>query len=223
MSTHIVGLEMKRNKIRLPKFSIPSREEHFDFLLRCYFGEGRDPLRLCIDRAYLDFNRTLHGIAKNNNGDGLRNAATACLIKLLSGLSLKRIRTQSDFDKWHKSACDQLRQLYRSHGFTRFSIGQAQKWLNMALKYVFTFGQKRLPGFAKLYPFAHVPVDSVVLKCTRAHGGQPLSVPWSRLDDYATYLEFQKLFRQLFRGSVPLAAEFRLWLDDPTKGRSGPG
>jgi hypothetical protein len=55
-----------------PSYPIPSREEQFDFLVRCYFGEGSDLLRLCIHRAYLDFSRTLHGFASHKKADHLR-------------------------------------------------------------------------------------------------------------------------------------------------------
>ena len=52
--------------------------------------------------------------------------------------------SQRDFDRWHEAACTKLQTLYHDHGFTDFSVGQAQKWLNMSLKYVFTLGQDRL-------------------------------------------------------------------------------
>ena len=42
-------------------FPIPTQAEQDDFLLRLYFGAAA-PLRACVDRAYLDFSRTLHGI-----------------------------------------------------------------------------------------------------------------------------------------------------------------
>jgi hypothetical protein len=83
------------------------------------------------------------------------------------------------------------------------------------MKYLFALGEKRLPGFAYLYRFAHIPIDNVFLKSAVALGGPSLQVPCSRLDDYATYLSYQKAFRDLFSGSIPLAAEFRLWLQAP--------
>jgi hypothetical protein len=94
-------------------------------------------------------------------------------------------------------------------------VGQAQKWLNMSMKYLFTLGERRVPGFAHLYQFAHIPIDNVFLKSATALGGPSLHVPWSRLDDYATYLSCQQAFRNLFGGSIPLEAEFRLWLRAP--------
>jgi hypothetical protein len=82
----------------------------------------------------------------------------------------------------------------------------------MSMKYVFTIGENRLPGFASLYPFAHIPIDNVFLERAASVGAPSLGIAWSRLNDYTTYLSYQQACRDLFRGSIPLAAEFRLWL-----------
>jgi hypothetical protein len=203
----------RRTTIHYP---VPSREEHFDFLIRCYFGEGDDLLRLCIHRAYLDFNRTLHGFANHKRANHLRQRGYDCMFTLLNAFKGKKIRSQLKFDKWHEAACIQLQQQYRSGGFKHFSVGQAQKWLNMSMKYVFAIGERRLPGFVHLYQFAHIPIDNVFLNAAAGLGGPRLPVAWSRLDDYDTYLNCQQTFRDLFRGSIPLAAEFRLWLKAPS-------
>jgi hypothetical protein len=63
------------NKVFRQAFSTPSRKEQFDFLVHCYFGQGSDPVRLCINRAYLDFNRTLHGLANHKGASKLHKRA----------------------------------------------------------------------------------------------------------------------------------------------------
>lgn len=194
-----------------PSYDTPSREDYFDFLVRCYFGEGKDHLRLCVQRAYLDLNRTLHGFAGHKGAETLREKAYQFVATLVSALT-KRASSQRVFDAWHRDACTKLRSLYRQHGFERFTFGQAQKWLNMTLKYVFTLGEARLPGFQHHYPFAHVPIDNVFVEAALIHGGPDLPMPWSRLDDYAIYIDLQRQYRAIFSGSDPLAAEFRLWI-----------
>jgi len=84
-------------------------------------------------------------------------------------------------------------------------------------EYLFAIGERRLHGFVHLYQFAHIPIDNVFLKAAAGLGGPSLPVPWSRLDDYGTYLDCQQAFRDMFRGSIPLAAEFRLWLKAPLR------
>lgn len=145
------------------RYGTPSREDYFDFLIRCYFGEGQDSLQLCVRRAYLDLNRTLHGFAGHKGAETLREKAHQFVATLVSALTKKAL-SQRGFDAWHRDACTQLRSLYRQHGFERFTFGQAQKWFNMTLKYVFTLGEARLPGFQRHYPFAHVPIDNVLSK-----------------------------------------------------------
>lgn len=58
-------------------YGVPSREDYFDFLIRCYFGDGQDALQLCVRRAYLDLNRTLHGFAGHGTADQLRRRRTS--------------------------------------------------------------------------------------------------------------------------------------------------
>ena len=197
------------------RFAEPSREDYFDFLVRCYFGEGKNLLLLCVQRAYLDLNRTLHGFASHSGAEGLRKQAHQCLAT--SVIKLKKIESSKRrFDLWHRKTCSEVRELYRAGGFERFTFGQAQKWVNMTLKYVFSLGDARLPGFQSHYPFAHVPIDNVFVEAALPYGGPSLPVPWSRLDDYAVYMDFQTKYRFIFDGSAPLAAEFRLWITGET-------
>ena len=122
-----------------------------------------------------------------------------------------QIHTQSGFDSYHRTACERLPALYREFGFYEFSIGQAQKWINMTFKYIFTLGEERLPGYGQVYQFCHVPIDNVVIDQLTRYGFPPLRY-WSRLDDYDLYLAYQKRVRQCF-DLLPLDVEFLLWLD----------
>jgi hypothetical protein len=197
------------------QFPPPTREEYFDFLVRCYFGEGVDLLKMAVDRAYLDLNRTLHGFATHINADLLRSESHKVMISLVGGLRGKKI-TQSAFDRWHFKSCEELRHHFWIGGFERFTYGQAQKWINMTLKYVFTMGEKRLPGFESFYPFAHIPIDNVFMDVLQVYKKINLPCAWSRIDDYEVYLKLQKEFRSTFPNSIPLAVEFRLWITGQT-------
>jgi len=194
-------------------YGAPSREDYFDFLVRCYFGDGTDHLALCVRRAYLDLNRTLHGFAVHQTAGKLRDAAHQRVAHTIQ--ALRRVEpTQDAFDAWHRKACADLRAHYRRGDFESFTYGQAQKWLNMTLKYVFAMGEQRLGGYSMYYPFAHVPIDNVFVSAAKAVGGPDLPMPWSRLDDYPTYFGLQQAYRRIFGPGIPLAAEFRLWLGD---------
>jgi hypothetical protein len=192
-------------------FPSPSREDYFDFLIRCYFGDGQDPLQMCVRRAYLDLNRTLHGFAGHPSADQVRSKAHKLVAQKVVVLKLEEVGQRS-FDNWHQETCTDIRKLYRKGGFTTFTHGQAQKWLNMTLKYVFAMGESRLFGYMPYYGDAHIPIDNVFVAAAKAIGGPDLPLPWSRLDDYAVYFGLQQKYRQMFLPSPPLAAEFKLWL-----------
>ena len=104
------------------RFAEPSREDYFDFLVRCYFGEGKNLLLLCVQRAYLDLNRTLHGFASHSGAEGLRKQAHQCLAT--SVIKLKKIESsERRFDLWHRKTCSEVRELYRAWAF-----GQRRAW-----------------------------------------------------------------------------------------------
>ena len=192
-------------------FEAPSREEYFGFLIRCYFGDGGDPLQLCVRRAYLDLNRTMHGFAGHASAESLRDEAHRKVAEKVAALTQAKA-SQKSFDAWHRRACTDIREHYREGDWDFFTYGQAQKWVNMTLKYVFALGEARLAGYLPYYGFAHIPIDNVFVAAAQAVGGPELPGPWSRLDDYAAYFDLQKCYRDMFAPSAPLAAEFRLWL-----------
>lgn len=203
----IVSIPVPLPKVR---YNAPTMADSFDFLVRCYFGEGNDFLRLCVQRAYLDLSRTLRGFAGYADGQKLREASHEHVVELVRELRIAA-PSQDSFDAWHRNACTSLRLQYAQNGFNRFTFGQAQKWLNMTLKYVFVLGEERLPGYAPHYAFAHPPIDNVFVGAAKAVGGPELPMPWSRLDDYDAYFALQRKYRALFTGDAPMAAEFRLW------------
>jgi hypothetical protein len=194
----------------MQQFRNPTPADQFEYLLRLYFGSDPDRLSSCIGRAYRDLNRTLHGFAKVPEGGGLRVRASAVVrafLTCLAGASLD----QAAFDRRHQAACAELRSTYSAAGFAEFRVGQAQKWLNMALKYVFAFGEDRLPGYAGVFGLAHIPLDNIILDQLRGYGAPRLTTRWSRLADYEEYMGIQRWVRSAFPGSAPLAVEFALW------------
>jgi hypothetical protein len=118
--------------------------------------------------------------------------------------------TPEAFDTWHRTISIRLVARYREHGHEMF-IGQAQKWINMSLKYIFTVGDERIPGFQAIYPFCHIPLDSILVRRFRPYGAPALPNRWSRIDDYEQYLKYQHWVRQRFT-RLPLDIEFLLWM-----------
>ena len=115
----------------------------------------------------------------------------------------------SDFDDWHKAKCEEIKEKMNGNYETvnnsdekvlnkSFTIGQAQKWVNMTLKYLWlldalpqNIGEKDL----------HVPIDSYIIeiaydnknKFDNALGLEKKpEKSWSKLSEYEDYFGTQK-------------------------------
>lgn len=177
-----------------------------DFLVAIHFGK-KDMLARCVSLAYRDLQRTIRGVSKFD-----KSAIPELVRHLLE--EARAAESQESFDRWHERACDQIVMAFRQIGYEKFTVGQAQKWLNMALKYVFVLGN-RVPGFEHLHPYCHVPLDQFLMSQAAKHGFRllPGTAAWSTLTDYQVYMDRQRWFRTTFGEVPPLVTEFRLWLD----------
>ena len=188
----------------------------------CYFGRDGDWLDRCMRRAYLDMNRTLHGMSKlGERHSDWRTAMLRVLKGRLTMLPGEHAWTQALFDAWHQESVEKLKRVSSEHGFS-LSVGQAQKWINMSIKYAIALGERRLPGFHCVYQVAHVALDNIVLERLKERGMSPLGCAWSRLEDYRRYMECQQWVRDHFPDACSLEVEYRLWQEAPlTAGESG--
>jgi hypothetical protein len=202
---------------------VVSASDWDDFVAICYFGRDGDWLDRCMRRVYLDMNRTLHGMSKL--GEGHSDWKTVMLHVLRNRLTMlpgEYAWTQASFDSWHHESVDMLKRISSEHGFSSLSVGQAQKWINMSVKYAIALGERRVPGFFRVYDVAHVALDNIVLERLTELGMSPLGCAWSRLNDYTRYMECQRWVRDRFRNECPLEVEYRLWQDVPLiAGESG--
>jgi hypothetical protein len=202
--------------------SLLSREDYEEYLLRLVFGttlgeEGVDYIAACVTRGYLDMCRTLAGIAALPGRDALKRQAEELVRTRLEDLRQSWTPTpdQESFDAWHREVCEALIDTFERHGYGQLCIGQAQKWINTTFKYLYSLGEQRAPGFGRVYPFCHLPLDAPLVERLSADYGLPaLSSPWSRLTDYQEYLAYQQQVRRRFV-LAPLDVEFLLAMDRP--------
>jgi hypothetical protein len=192
-----------------------TRADYEEFLVYLYFRSRQDYLINCIRRSYLDFSRTLHGISVLPEKDRICDRASDALYRFFNELQSGQVVLDNpvDFDRWHKAACLELSKIYEQEGYMTFYVGQAQKWINMTFKYIFTLGAQRIDGFDKLYRFCHVPLDNIIVECLSPYGLRAFSCTWSRLNDYEEYLAYQREIRRRFE-LAPLDVEFWLWLGE---------
>lgn len=191
--------------------------DSLEFLQIFLFKNLDDYFTAASRRAYLDFNRTLP-LNKSNKSDKekveLWSAGTEMLRENITALLEMRAKTQKAFDDWHYRTCSALRSHYRNNG-VQFTYGQAQKWVNMTLKYLYILGAY---SFDDIFEFLHPPIDNYILTAATEEFGIPrISVAWSKWDDYKGYLDYQKKLRAKMDGRVPLRWEFGAWAEATQK------
>lgn len=185
-----------------------SDEEISKFLLKVYFDFSKGYIIGAIKRAYRDFNRTLLALPKDEGERKLwRDSCGRVLEKEVKRVVTIRFSNQYEFDDWHKSTCLAMR---AENGI--LSFGQTQKWINMTLKYLFVMGEANVPGIKGNYTYFHIPLDRIIIKQLRGLGlGDFDGKPWSKIDDYDTYYNYQQAIRNLYKDRIPMDVEFDLF------------
>lgn len=162
-----------------------------------------DIITLAMNKAYRDLMRTIRGFSSNPKHDTIINNARKTLHQSISTILSVEIRSQAKFDDLHKTACYALISAFSGQEFT---VGQAQKWINMTFKYLHLLDY---PEVQNVYEYCHIPIDSYILNATN----YTISKVWSKINNYSEYLEYQKWFRQEYPADIPLDKEFYLWLE----------
>lgn len=186
-----------------------------DFLMWSYFnltlddgGELDRILGTCVERAYSD--ATQQGayntlIPKNNIElkKASEDAKTAGGKELMGRILMLLGGEVEAFDIWHEETCGAVKRAYekvRRNGTELFSYGNAQKWVNMSLKYIYTlywlyqafspeclFCETYGSTIEKYAEELHAPADSFIIE---ALGLKDVGV-WSKWDEqeYSRYQE----------------------------------
>lgn len=174
-----------------------------DFLIRLLFNTADGFEYAGIRKAYLDFNRTL----KINDRDLHPSNKIKCEDFLKSQLLVlisKELESQKDFDSLHQELCDSL-----IGTWSILTYGQAQKWINMTLKYWLVLGEHRIKNIEKNARFFHIPIDSYVQK---GWFQEKKPKAWSKINNYDDYMEYQKKHRaSADPKSHPLLEEFKFF------------
>ncbi|WP_339841934.1 hypothetical protein [uncultured Maribacter sp.] len=183
-----------------------------DFWIRVYLNPKLDFRTACANRSYRDLNRTIHGMAKNQSKEKYQKIS-----KVLIGVSDELINMdfndQISFDISHELKCIELIKAFKTnYGAIDFTIGQAQKWINMNLKYLFALGESRVPGITKNYIFFHIPIDNIIQDLL-LHKSKISRIPvaWSRMNNYDMYINYQREVRRVYAEITPMDVEFRLF------------
>lgn len=164
---------------------------------------------LAINRAYRDMNRTLETREHQEIWEKRKGTVRDGLKGLIIEDIINTINNQTSFDEWHGKLCGVV-----TSG-NHYTFGQAQKWVNMTLKYLIVLDYKPV---IKLIPFLHVPIDEIIVKRAKNKLGINIKlsdyIPWSKKLNYETdgnYSIFQKEIREKVKNSYPIQWEFKAW------------
>ena len=165
-------------------------QEAVSFFMHSYFGIALDELESdnkeavitkCAQRAYLDLSRTLEftekytdkmSVCEKRRIQGDHNRFRDEICNVVTEQIQKHLLTsdKTNFDLNHKNACKEITctarkspVLNKNENGEKFYHGQAQKWLNMTMKYMWLTGLWK-DEFAKLMPVIHIPVDSFIIE-----------------------------------------------------------
>lgn len=181
-----------------------TQEELIDaFLLQSLFGAEKRPFPAAVKRAYRDLCRTL----KYNGQDPSRekNKAEKLLENSIDQLLVEG-NDQCGFDVWHRNLCMELMKVFE-HLKCGFTFGHAQKWVNMALKYLYVCDPCLMGDLTNLL---HAPIDSITLRAAAKEGVDPFCEKWSQMNDPNAYYAYQRKLREVV--GVPLILwEFEVW------------
>lgn len=140
-----------------------------------------DLLYKCANRAYLDLNRTLKFKKVPEENDRELQKQKSSFRKDISEIIVNRITNllngePGDYDKWHEETCniviDKAKEYEQNNwlqkngdenGAKGLYYGQAQKWVNMTIKYMWVT-ERWKDKLDKLMKDLHIPVDRYILQ-----------------------------------------------------------
>lgn len=207
-----------------------------EFLIFSYFGITFDDaknydnaLRASIKRAYRD--ASSHVLSVNNDmKDDLKDKGMKEMYSAIKKLSCN----EKEYDEFHFELCKKLIELYNAADYykdqeRRFTYGVAQKWVNMAIKYIYMFNS--LFNYSEFEVLVekykndfHIPLDRYICKeieeleidVKAALGTES----WSKYDEDVQkeyknieYNKFQEqIQKNVLKNQSPLDWEHMVWI-----------
>lgn len=194
-------------------------EDIIKFLKYVYFGDLINPVEVASNRAYRDMCRTIRfGNFDKDDRVELKKEVNGFLDTEIKKLVNGSITSEKEFDEWHEQLCKKIVDEYKKSKI-QLTYGQAQKWVNMTIKYLYLLEYKEY-SVDNIIKWLHIPVDNYIFKAVddKLNIKKPMDISWSRWDNYDEYLKYQKDIREKIEKDrnidvPPLLWEFKNWLE----------
>ena len=118
--------------------------------------------------------------------------------------------SQVEFDNWNADLCEKIKDIYQNSNIIDYTLGNAQKLLNMTIKYIFS--SDIINPDLDLFKHAHIPIDRIIMKAAKKKlGVAPIAKAWSVTDDKRELLDYQSRLRDSLSDEFPLLWEIKNW------------
>ena len=190
-----------------------------NFYRICVFGTEKNNGKAAANRAYRDMCRTIRfekGVSQK-----LKNDCRTRVVKLIE-TEIKKcnsIDIVEKYDEFHDSLCSRIIDCYDNQTIAEITYGQAQKWVNMTMKYLCVLYDGQCDWLNKIYSFLHIPIDSIILDKAKKEFPNEFpvnNIPWSQLSR-EEYITIQNKLRAVIKDVTLMDWEFTAWNNPENK------
>lgn len=179
----------------------------------CVFGTEENNEKAAANRAYRDMCRTIR--FEKGVSQMLKNDCRTRVVELIETeiKNCNSIDTLEKYDEFHDSLCLSIINFYDNQTIAEITYGQAQKWVNMTMKYLCVLYEGQCYWLNKIYSFLHIPIDSIILDKARKEFPNEFpvnNIPWSQLSR-EEYITIQNKLRAVIKDVTLMDWEFKTW------------
>ena len=109
---------------------------------------------------------------------------------------------QVKYDAFAKEACEKIKECYHKEGIIDYTLGNAQKLLNMTVKYILS--SSLVDPTWPVWDVVHIPIDArIMVRAKKKLGVYPMPKAWSKTDDWTSIQKYQTALRTAVGQAVP--------------------
>lgn len=115
--------------------------------------------------------------------------------------------TEKQFINWETNLAQEIRAIYHKNGIDLYTYGNSQKWINMAIKYLYS--SDHIDDNHKLFEVCYLPIDRIVQdQAYKELGIKRLPVAWSKCDNWQDILDYEENIKNAIKEKTNNS---RLW------------
>lgn len=137
-----------------------------------------------------------------------RQECEPVLIDALLKVYSKKTITEQQFIDWETTLAKNIREIYHKNEIKLYTYGNAQKWINIAIKYLFS--SDHIDHNHNLFEVCFLPIDRIIQdKAYKVLGVKKLPVAWSKCDNWQDILDYEKNIKNAIKQKTSYIS--RLW------------